>query len=89
VIVISYIVLHIGFNCEATVETIFTSFGWRPCAFTANVNWCAFTSLKVVGNVLLARGVNEAIVMGPLVNGTGVSTVASSTGLTVNNNLGV
>ena len=45
--------------------------------------------LEVIGDVLLARGVDEAVVVGSFVNLVGVSAVARAAPLVVDNHLGI
>ena len=53
-IVVSDVVLHVWLNGKASCETIVIRSGWWPCAFTADINGRAFTSLKIVGYILFA-----------------------------------
>ena len=61
----------------------------RPCAITAEVDVRAHAALEVVGGVLLARGVGDTVLVGVLIDATWVSTIARTTGLAVDDDLGV
>lgn len=87
-IILGDIVAHIGLNCPAAIKTIIIRSGWWPGALTANINWLAIV-LQVVGNVLLARRVDETSLVSVLINFAGVATVAGATSLAVHNNLSV
>ena len=75
-------------NGNAAVEAILTLSGRRPCAVTADVDVSANIHLIVVGLIVSARSVDESLVSGELIDLSGVTTIARSTSLAVDNHLG-
>jgi len=76
-------------NGPALVEACLTSRAWWPGAVSANVDWFALSFVKVVSLVLLARRVWDTFHESILENIAWISTVAVTTSLTVDDNLGV
>jgi hypothetical protein len=60
---------------------------WWPGAVLALIDGLAIVALGVVGNVLLARRVGDALIVGESVDTSGVSTFARSTSTAVDDNL--
>ena len=61
----------------------------RPGAVLALVDGAAPEGLRVLSDVLLARGVGDTLLVGELVDTTGVATLAGATGTAVDDDLGV
>lgn len=74
------------------VDTFLSSrvFGaWWPGAVSAQVNCLTFVLVKVLGNILLARGVWDSTFMSILVNLDWLSTIAATTSLAVYDGLSI
>jgi len=86
VIVVSDVVSDVGGDSGAARKTVVAFSGWWPDAVTADVDWLA-SVLQVVSSVLLAGRVHKTVVVSPLVDLSGVSTIAGATSLAVNDYL--
>lgn len=76
----------------AVIPTCLTSWTGWSMAVTANVNWLAFAGLlvvvKVMSNILKARGMWNSFNVSNIVDSTWLSTVATASIFTVNDSLG-
>jgi len=75
-------------NGNAAFFTRLTLSGRRPCAVTAYVDGSANIFLIVVGLIICARSVDKSILSCEPIDQSGVTTIARSTSLAVNNHLG-
>ena len=75
-------------NGDASFDTRLTLSGRRPCAVTADVDVSANIILIVIGLVICARSMDKSLVSCELIDLGGVTTIARSTSLAVNNHLG-
>jgi len=86
-VVLANVVLFVGHGCTAG-KTIITGLRHWGCTVLAQIVVGAGFK-QVVSDVLLARTVGDTMVEGVLVNESGVTTIAATAGIAVDNGLGV
>jgi len=88
VIVLGDVVVGV-LNGPTVLDAGLTDGGRRPGAVSADVDVSAHPGGEVVCDVVHARGVLETVSVGPFVYSSWVSTIAGTTSLAVDNDLGI